>query len=238
MRAAVLAGGVGTRMLPYTTVLPKPLVPIGDRPILELILNWLARHGVTETDVCIGHLGELIQTYFSQAQTIPAGLEVRWQWESEQLGTAGALRSIPAFVDTLLVVNGDVLTDLDPTEMLAFHRERGAALTIATQQARIATELGVIDHVGGVVAGYREKPVFDYSASMGVYLYEPRALAALPPGPCQFPDLVLSLLARGEHVAAFETGASWYHIGTPEQYEEATRDMLARDLLIRPRPPE
>lgn len=223
MRAAVLAGGLGTRLRPYTTVLPKPLVPVGDRPILELIFDWLARSDVQRADVCIGHLGELIQTYFSQAQTIPAGLDVHWQWEAEPLGTAGALRFIPDVVETLLVVNGDILTDLDPREMLEFHRARGAALTIATQQAQVQTDLGVIEHVDGVVTGYREKPVLEYSASMGIYVYEPRAIAALPDGPCQFPDLVISLLEQGEQIAAFETTAGWSHIGTFEQHVEATK---------------
>ena len=223
MRAAVLAGGLGTRLLPYTTVLPKPLVPVGDRPILELIFDWLARSGVDRADVCICHLGELIQTYFSQAQTIPPGLDVRWQWELEPLGTAGALRLIHDLDETLLVVNGDVLTDLDPREMLEFHRAQGAALTIATRQSQVQTDLGVVEHVDCVVAGYREKPVLEYSASMGIYIYEPREIAALPDGLCQFPDLVISLIAQGEQIAAFETAAGWSHIGTFEQHVEASK---------------
>jgi NDP-sugar pyrophosphorylase family protein len=225
MRAAVLAGGLGTRLRPYTTVLPKPLVPVGDRPILELILSWLARGGAERVDVCIGHLGELIQTYFSQAQTIPAGLDVHWQWESEPLGTAGALRFIPDVQDTLLVVNGDVLTDLEPAGMFDYHRSKEAALTVATHRAEVETELGVIEHNDGLITGYREKPVLSYTASMGIYLYEPRALEALPPGPCQFPDLVLTLLERGERVAAYETDADWHHVGTFAQHYEASRDL-------------
>jgi NDP-sugar pyrophosphorylase family protein len=223
MRAAVLAGGLGMRLRPYTTILPKPLVPVGDRPILELIFDWLARHGVTRADVSIGHLGELIQTYFSQAQTIPSGLEVHWQWESEPLGTAGALRFVPDLSETLLVVNGDVLTDLDPAAMIAFHHEHEAALTIATRRSSVNTDLGVIEHSAGLVSGYREKPVLEYSASMGIYVYEPRALAALPEGSCQFPDLVLRLLELGERIAAYETTAAWSHIGTFEQHVEASR---------------
>ncbi len=222
-RAAVLAGGLGTRLRPYTTILPKPLVPVGDRPILELIFEWLARSGIERVDVCIGHLGELIQTYFSQSQTIPAGLDVRWRWEQEALGTAGALRSIPDLDETLLVVNGDVLTDLDPATMLLFHRSQGAALTIATRKARVPTELGVIELEGELVVGYREKPVLEYQASMGIYMYEPRALDSIPHGPCQFPELVLELLRQGERIAAFTTEADWSHIGTAEQHVEAMR---------------
>src|SRR5207302_7848096 len=139
---------------PYTMILPKPLVPVGDRPILELIFAWLARSGVERVDVCIGHLGELIQTYFSQAETIPQRLDVCWQWEREPLGTAGALRSIPDVDDSLLVVNGDILTDLDPAELLEFHRSQNAALTIAAREALIPTDLGVLEHDGARVVGY------------------------------------------------------------------------------------
>jgi NDP-sugar pyrophosphorylase family protein len=237
VRAAVLAGGFGTRLLPYTTVLPKPLVPIGERPILELIFDWLANSGVSLADVCVGHLGGLIETYFSTPGTIPAGLEVRWQREREPLGTAGALALLPPVTDTLLVVNGDVLTDLDPTAMLSFHREREAALTIATTRTTITTELGVIDEHDGRVLAYREKPQLDYLASMGLYLYEPRALTALPSGPCQFPDLVQALLARHERVASFETDARWNHIGTPGQHAAAWHDLHERGLPGASRPP-
>jgi NDP-mannose synthase len=225
MRAAVLAGGLGMRLRPYTTILPKPLVPVGERPILELIFGWLARSGVDRVDVCTGHLGELIETYFSQSGTIPPGLDVRWLREREPLGTAGALRLLERPDGPLLVVNGDIFTDLDPAAMLAFHRSQNAVLTIATRHAEVSTELGVIEHEHGLLTGYREKPVLSYSASMGIYLYEPRALELLPEGPCQFPDLVLSLLALGERVAAFETDAAWHHIGTLAQHAEAAREL-------------
>jgi NDP-sugar pyrophosphorylase family protein len=222
-RAAVLAGGLGTRLRPYTTVLPKPLVPVGDRPILELIFRWLAGHGVREVDVCIGHLGELIQTYFSQSETIPPGLEVRWVWEREPLGTAGALRGIPTPRETLLVVNGDILTDLDPAPMLELHRTEGAALTIATRANLVPVELGVIEHDGSRVTGYVEKPVLQYDASMGIYLYEPRALAALSDSAVEFPELVLALLHAGETVAAYLTDSAWDHVGNLDQHQAATR---------------
>jgi NDP-sugar pyrophosphorylase family protein len=220
-RAAVLAGGLGTRLRPYTTILPKPLVPVGDRPILELMFDWLARGGVERVDVCIGHLGELIQTYFSQAQTIPSRLEVSWRREPEALGTAGALRGVPDVDETLLVVNGDIITDLDVSEMLAFHRSRGAALTIATRISEVETDLGVIEHEHGLVVNYREKPVLSYTASMGIYLYEPQVVRSLPQGPLQFPDLVLALLARDEPVAVFQSQAAWQHVGTLTQHREA-----------------
>jgi len=114
--------------------------------------------------------------------------------------------------------------------MLQFHLEREAALTIAMRRTSVTTELGVIEQRNGIVSGYREKPVFEYAASMGVYMYEPRALDAIPEGPCQFPELVLELLTRGERVAAFETDALWYHIGTPQQHRDAARELSAQSL--------
>ena len=223
MRAVVLAGGLGVRLRPYTTVLPKPLIPIGDRPILEIVLRQLADAGVTRADVCIGHLGELIQVYFSQAERLPPELELVWQWENEALGTAGALRQVPDLSGTFLVMNGDVLTNLDYRRLVDFHREQEAALTIAMHPQRIQTELGVIDHRDGTVTGYREKPAFDYDVSMGVYVYDERALAHLGDGPLQFPDLVQRLLEAGERVAAYRTDATWYDVGTLPEYERAVQ---------------
>ena len=228
MRAVILAGGLGTRLRPYTTILPKPLVPLGDRPILELILRRLARCGITQADLCVGHLGNLIQAYFDHGTTLPDGLELRWHWEDEPLGTAGALRVIPDLEGTFLAMNGDVLTTLDYRELIDFHRERGAALTIAMHARRVDIDLGVIETEDGLVTGYREKPVLHYDVSMGIYVYDERALTHLPEGSCQFPELVLRLLDAGEQVAAFRSEADWYDIGTFAEYERAVSDYEAR----------
>ena len=132
MRAVILAGGLGTRLRPYTTIIPKPLVPVGDRPILEHIMGRLAGCGVTKIDLCVSHLGELIQLYFSQEGMVPPEVELDWHWEDEPQGTAGALRSVPGLDETFIAMNGDILTSLDYRELVAFHREQGATLTIAT----------------------------------------------------------------------------------------------------------
>jgi len=229
MRAVILAGGLGMRLRPYTTVLPKPLVPVGDRPILEHILRRLAACDVTEADLCVSHLGELIQTYFSQTRALPEGFGLRWFWEDEPLGTAGALRLIPDLDETFIVMNGDVLTTIDYRELVAHHRKSGAALTIATHAKAVDIDLGVIETENGMLTGYVEKPTLQYAVSMGIYVYEPRALEFLPAtGPCQFPDLVLDLIAAGEQVAAFRSDAEWYDIGTLADYERASRDFDER----------
>jgi NDP-sugar pyrophosphorylase family protein len=222
MRAVILAGGLGTRLRPYTTILPKPLVPVGDRPILEHILHRLHACGVREVDLCVGHLGELIQVYFTQANALPADLELRWHWEDEPLGTAGALRIVPGLKGTFIAMNGDILTTLDYSELLAFHERNGAALTVATHAKRVDVDLGVIEADGERITGFREKPQLDYLASMGIYVYDERALAHLPTnGPCQFPDLVQRLLDAGENVAGFRSDAEWFDIGTVSEHRRA-----------------
>lgn len=234
MRAVILAGGLGTRLRPYTTIIPKPLVPVGDRPILEHIIGRLVLHGVRKVDLCVSHLGELIQLYFSQDGILPDEVELGWHWEDEPLGTAGALSVIPDLDETFIAMNGDILTGVDYGDLVAFHRGQGAALTIAMHPKRIDIDLGVIDSADGRVVGYREKPSLDYDVSMGIYVYEPRALEHLPDGPCQFPDLVLRLLAAGEHVAAYKSDAEWYDIGTIGEYERAVQNTKLFDHDVVP----
>jgi NDP-mannose synthase len=234
MRAVILAGGLGTRLRPYTTVLPKPLVPVGDRPILEHILHQLAAAGVTLVDLCVSHLGELIQVYFSQSHSVPEGMQLAWHWEDEPLGTAGALRVIPDLDGTFIAMNGDVLTTLDYRALIDCHRNREAALTIATHTKQVDIDLGIIDSRDGWVTDYREKPTLQYDVSMGVYVYDVAALDHLPEsGPCQFPELVLRLLEAGERVAIYQNDADWYDIGTFSEYERASRDLEARPDAFR-----
>jgi NDP-sugar pyrophosphorylase family protein len=218
----VLAGGFGMRLRPYTTILPKPLLPIGDRPILEIILRQLATAGFQHVDLCIGHLGELIRVYFNDGTRLPETVTLDWHWEpDEPLGTAGALRVVPDLRDSFLVMNGDILTTLDYGALVEYHRREGAALTIAMHRRDVKIDLGVIETDGARVTGFVEKPTLAYEVSMGIYVYEARALRHLPDGPCQFPDLVHRLLAAGEHVAAFRSDATWYDIGTLPEYEKA-----------------
>jgi NDP-sugar pyrophosphorylase family protein len=224
MRAVVLAGGLGTRLRPYTTVIPKPLVPIGDRPVLEHIIRTLGKCGVDRVDLCVSHLGELILVYLANAD-LPPELQLAFHWEREPLGTAGALSAIDDLEGTFIAMNGDVLTNLDYRELVEYHREREAALTVAMRSQRVNLDLGVISSDDGFVQDFIEKPALNYQVSMGVYVYDERALRFLPEGPCQFPDLVLRLLDAGERVAAFESHADWFDIGTMGEYERAAADV-------------
>ena len=217
------------RLRPYTTILPKPLLPIGDRPILEIILGQLAAAGFTKADLCVGHLGDLIRVYFTEGTLLPPGLELDWHWEpDEPLGTAGALRVVPGLDGTFLAMNGDILTTLDYRALVDHHRNSGAALTIAIQGKRVEVDLGVLELERSRVVGYREKPTLSYDVSMGIYIYEPRALDHLPDGPCTFPDLVQLLLAAGEHVEAYRSDADWFDIGTVGEYERAVAEVERR----------
>lgn len=222
MRAVVLAGGLGTRLRPYTTVIPKPLIPIGDRPVLEHILRGMYAEGLRHADLSVSYLGELIELCLEKAR-LPADLDLRFCWESEPLGTAGALRGVPDLGGTFIVMNGDILTNLSYRELVDYHHEREAAITIAMRTQHVDIDLGVLHCDDGFVTGYDEKPRLSYSVSMGVYVYDERALAYLPPGPCSFPDLVLRLLAAGERVAAFPSDADWYDLGTVEELERASQ---------------
>ena len=223
MRAAILAGGMGTRLAPYTTVLPKPLIPIGHRPILELIIRQLAASGFTRVDLCVAHLGELIRAYLEQSEAIPASVSVDYHWEDEPLGTAGAIRDLERDGESLLVMNGDILTTLDYADLARNHASSGAALTIATYSKDVRIDLGVIEGEGTEVSGYVEKPTLSYEVSMGIYLYGPRAIEAIPPGRFDFPDLVLALLEQGEKVCKYPFDGTWYDIGTPAEHALASQ---------------
>lgn len=222
MRAAILAGGLGTRLAPYTTVLPKPLVPVGERPILELIIRQLAAAGFTRVDLCVAHLGELIRAYLEQSSAVPEGMEIAYHWEDEPSGTAGAIRELERCGGPLLVMNGDILTTLDYRELIGFHEQQGAALTIAAHRKDVRIDLGVIEGEGAPVTDYIEKPTLSYEVSMGIYVYGPEAIERIPPGRFDFPDLVLALLAAGAPVRKFAFDGPWYDIGTPSEHTLAT----------------
>ena len=197
MKAVILAGGRGTRLAPYTTVLPKPLVPVGNIPILEVIIRQLIASGFDSATLTLGHLGELIRAYFAAQKTLSRQINLQFVDEEQPTGTAGSLRLIPDLPDTFLVMNGDVLTTLDYPSLINFHRESGAWLTIASHQKQVNLDLGVLQLQGGEVVGYIEKPQYVYPVSMGIYVYDRRALEYIPPNQhFDLPELVLQLLAQ------------------------------------------
>lgn len=216
----VLAGGKGRRLAPYTTVLPKPLMPIGDMPVLEVLLRRLAAAGFTRVHLAVGHLAQLIRAYFGDGANL--GLELCYWIEDEPLGTAGPLSSIDLRSDRVLVMNGDLLTSLDFRALLDHHAESAAAATIAILQRDVPIDFGVVRVDDGYVSGFEEKPVLSYDVSMGVYVFERQVLDLVPHGQhFDFPDLLQALLDRGDRVAVHRFDGFWLDIGRPDDYELA-----------------
>ncbi|HEX2053868.1 MAG TPA: sugar phosphate nucleotidyltransferase [Actinomycetota bacterium] len=235
LRAVVLAGGRGTRLAPYTMLFPKPLIPIGDLPILEIVLRQLRWYGCSEALVSVGHLAPLIETYLTTRGPIE-GLAIDYLRESKPLGTAGALSMVPSVDEDLLVVNGDVLTALDYSEVVRHHREQGAALTIGVHPIEQQIELGVLTIApSGDVVGYVEKPVTRHECSMGVYVCSPEVVREIEPDqPLDFPDLVLELISRGKKVSAYRTDCYWVDIGREDQYRRASEEFPSMRAVLLP----
>jgi NDP-sugar pyrophosphorylase family protein len=224
MKAVVLAGGKGTRLAPYTKILPKPLMPIGDMPILEILLRQMQRSGVDEVVLTVGHLAHLLETFFQDGRRL--GLRIRYSFEDQPLGTAGPLALIDGLDDTFLVTNGDVLTTLDLADLVASHRRSGAAATISTHSRHVKIDLGVIQFNGGQeIIGYSEKPSFDFQVSMGVYVFEPAVLKYIEHNRyLDFPDLVLRLIEDGQKVLGYPFDGYWQDLGRPDEYEQAVSE--------------
>jgi NDP-sugar pyrophosphorylase family protein len=224
MKAVVLAGGKGTRLAPYTKILPKPLMPIGDMPILEVILRQMKMADVDHVILTVGHLSELLRTFFQDGSQW--GLRIDYSYEEHPLGTAGPISLINRLDETFLVTNGDVLTTLSFADLVRFHKEQKAVATIAVHRRQVKIDLGVIEWDGRpVISGYIEKPTYDYCVSMGVYVFEPRVLDYIPRGEhLDFPDLVKKLIAGSEKVVGYEFSGYWQDLGRPDDYEQAARD--------------
>lgn len=234
MKAVILAGGKGTRLAPYTTVFPKPLVPIGERPILEIIVRQLVKQGIGDIILSVGHLGELIEAYFQNGHHNIPGLKLQYFRECQPLGTAGPLAMIPGLDETFLVMNGDVLTTLDYQALISFHRQQQAALTIAMHRKEVRVDLGVLEtNEYSQLVSYREKPSYCFNVSMGVYIYEPKVLHYIAQGRyLDFPDLISDLLKNGEKVSGFQSQDYWLDIGRREDYELAQQEFHAGGAIF------
>jgi NDP-sugar pyrophosphorylase family protein len=224
MKAVVLAGGKGARLAPYTKILPKPLMPIGDMPILEVILRQMKIAGIDEVVLTVGHLSELMRAFFQDGKQL--GLKISYSYEDKPLGTAGPIALIDGLDESFLVTNGDVLTTLRFGELMRFHKEQNAAATIAAHQREVKIDLGVIQWDGQpLISGYVEKPTYDYCVSMGVYVFDPRVIQYIPRGEyLDFPDLVRKLIKAGEKVVGYTFDGYWQDLGRPDDYERAMLD--------------
>lgn len=226
MQAVVLAGGKGTRLAPYTNVLPKPLMPIGNMPILEVLLRQMKVAGFDEVTLTVGHLAELLEAFFKDGKRF--GLHIRYSIEDSPLGTAGPLAMVGGLDKTFLVCNGDILTTLDLKELLKYHKQQGGIATIAMHHREVKINLGVIQSDGrNEITGYLEKPSINYTVSMGLYMFEPKILNYIQPN-CylDFPDLMLKVLAAKEKVYGYPFDGYWQDLGNPDDYQQAQQDFV------------
>jgi NDP-mannose synthase len=229
LKAIVLAGGRGTRLAPYTSVLPKPLMPIGDQSILEVVVDQLEKAGIVDIHFSVGYLAHLIEAVFDSRHN--GHVNITYVREPEALGTAGPLRLVNDLESTFMVMNGDILTTLDYGELVGFHKEQGNVLTIATHERSIKVDYGILhldDH--SRVRGFEEKPQIHSSVSMGIYVMEPAVLEHIPSDQhFDFPDLVHALIAADLPVGGYRHTGLWYDIGRLEDYEDAAQVWVNRE---------
>ncbi len=228
MFAVVLAGGLGTRLRPYTYAIPKPLLPLGDRPVLEILLHRLKAAGVTDVALCLGYMAPLMSAFVGGGERW--GLNISCVVETEPLGTAGPLQLIPDLPERFIVANGDTLTDLDFQEMHAFHLAREAWLTAFAPEIEDVTDYGILEVNGasGAIEEYIEKPRRTFHVSSGIYVISKPMLRYLPKGRrFDMPDLVRCALAEGRPVFAYRAKAYWRDIGRMDHFEAANRDFQA-----------
>jgi NDP-sugar pyrophosphorylase family protein len=224
MKVVILAGGKGTRLAPYTVVFPKPLMPLEDIPILEVVIRQLRYYGFSEIFLAVGHLSELIRSYFNNGHRF--GLNIHYSIERDPLGTAGPLTLITDLDEPFLVMNGDILTDMDYRVLCQYHIVSKAAATIATHKRVVKIDLGVVTSSNeNRIVDYTEKPTFDYLVSMGIYVFDPSVMKYIEPEQrLDFPELVLRLIKAGELVLSYPYEGYWLDIGRPDDYAQAIEE--------------
>lgn len=224
MKAIILAGGKGTRLAPYTTVLPKPLMPIGDIPILDIVLHQLANNGFTDITLAVGHLAELLMAYCGDGAKY--NLSLTYSHEETPRGTAGPITLIPNLNETFLIMNGDLLTNINYRNVWDYHKQRNALATIATYKRDVKIDLGVIEiDDNNWATNYIEKPTYHYDVSMGIYIFEPAIIQYIPKNErFDLPDLILRLFDVNEQVNCFRFDGYWLDIGRHDDYEAAIQE--------------
>jgi len=224
MRAVLLAGGKGTRLQPFTAAFPKPLVPLDDTPVIELLVKQLQMFGITDLTVVTGHLAELIKAFLGDGERY--GLRINYFRETTPLDTAGCLGLLPRPQEPFLVMNGDLLTTLDFNRLACFHKLRAPTATIAAYQREVKVDLGVLQtDDDGRLVDYLEKPTHKFSVSMGIYCLDPEVCDFIEPGErVSMPELILRLRDAGREVLTFHDDCYWLDIGRPDDYATACEE--------------
>jgi len=226
LRALVMAGGQGSRLRPLTEELPKPMLPVGNKPLLQLIVEQLKQAGIRQVNVATHYKGDVIAEHFKNGEAF--GVDIRYVKEDQPLGTAGALSLLEEVDEPLLVMNGDILTRVDFRALLHFHREHKADLTVCVRQYEFNVPYGVIDADGVNVKGISEKPVVRNFINAGIYLLNPQVRKLIPNGqPYDIPDLIDRLINEQRTVVCFPIREYWLDIGKVDQYDQAKADIAA-----------
>ena len=222
MKAVIQAGGKGTRLKPYTLILPKPMMPVGEQPVIEMLLRWLRRNGIDDVMVTTGHLGHLLRMLLGDGSQW--GMRISYTEETQPLGTVGALTLARDWLDCpFLVLNGDLITDLDLSGFMRFHHGHDDALSIAVVETPVPVNMGVFEYgEDGQVTDFREKPSLTYSANMGVYCMDPEILDLIPVGaPFGFDHLMHRMLDEGRPARVYQHHGQFMDIGRPEDFQRA-----------------
>ncbi|MDZ4724238.1 MAG: nucleotidyltransferase family protein [candidate division Zixibacteria bacterium] len=225
MEAVILAGGKGTRLYPHTSDIPKPLLPIGDQPIIEIVLLQLKRAGVNKVHIAVNHLAHLIMDVIGDGTRF--GLAVSYVIEESPLSTVGPLANIQGLPEDFIVINGDILTDLDIALLFADHLSSGAEVTVATHQRTEKIDYGVLEtDANGRVVRFSEKPDYTAQVSMGVYIFSHTILDRIPAGkPYGFDTLMTDMLLDGGKICAYSYTGYWLDVGRPDDYQKAHQDI-------------
>lgn len=233
MKAIVMAGGKGTRLHPYSALFPKPLMPLGDMPIMELLLRRLRAAGVDEVVLAVNHLRHLIEAFFGDGSRF--GIRISYSLEDRPLGTAGPMGAVlDRLGEDFILTNGDLLTTLDITAMIKAHRDRGADATIGAYAREMKSEFGILDVDDQMrMTGYREKPVYSQLISMGIYVLKASSVRPhMKPGePMDMPDLVKAMVAAGQTVHCHQSDCFWLDIGRPADFALA-QEMFEKDPSV------
>jgi NDP-sugar pyrophosphorylase family protein len=230
MDAVILAGGKGTRLKPYTTTLPKPLMPVGEQPIVSIVIGQLKAAGVAKVTLAVNHMAELIMNFFGSGHKF--GIQIEYSVEESALGTVGPIKMIDNLPEHFLVMNGDILTDVDYQALFRSHLRHDCALTVAIYQRELPIDFGVmeVDPESRQVVGFREKPTLHLDVSMGVYVFSRSALDRVPRGrPYGFDNLVLDMLEHGDRINTYSHCGYWLDLGRPDDYDQANQDI---ELLL------
>jgi NDP-sugar pyrophosphorylase family protein len=218
-----MAGGKGSRLYPYSAVLPKPLMPLGDIPVLELLLRQLGRAGVTEAYLAVNHLRHLIEAFFGDGTRI--GVKLNYSVEDKPLGTAGPIAAVlDRLGDDFVTTNGDLLTTMDIAAMIRFHRERRAVATVGVYPREVKIDFGLIEVDADMrMTAYREKPSYPHLVSMGIYVLNAAQLRNLIERDTylDMPDLLQRLMVTGDEVHCFRSDCFWLDIGRPDDFARA-----------------